>query len=344
MVAFWDGKCCETLNSVYQAHSAGKAVEIFGRDGKALDLMETIQWAKTLRGSAPVDAALAESEYAGDQMTKLNLEAARRALRAGLLSSIFQIALDAKGYTETAEQNLVPGVDLDDFRADFEQGSGNELAGKFRAAHSSSALAANCFGPFVKRPQDLILCDVSGFRAVSFERKCPVGLAQARTPPNLDVVAEASGQIVAVESKCIEYLSPKKPKFADAYRDQITDVRRDGPWYAEMMRLREDPNLHRHLDVAQLIKHAFGLSNTFPDRNVRLLYLFWEPVNADEFGVFRAHRKEIEGFAARVAGGFPSFHWASYPELWADCSTAISDRWIADHVAHLKRRYGVAVA
>ncbi len=274
---------------------------------------------------------------------KLTIERARRALRGGLLDVNADLVLDEKGYTQQPEQNLIAGMSLDDFRADFEQGSGNELGGKFRAAHSSSALAANCFGPFVKRPQDLTLCGAAGFDTVAFERKCPVGLAQARTPPNLDVVAAGGDCVVAVESKCLEHLGAKQAKFADAYRDQITDARRDGPWYAEMMRLREHPNAYRHLDAAQLVKHAFGLAHTFPDRDVRLLYLFWEPANADEFDVFQLHRDEVVAFSDRVAGGFPSFDWASYPALWADWGKTGSNSWVADHVGRLGDRYSVAV-
>ncbi len=44
--------------------------------------------------------------------------------------------------------------------------------------------------------------------------------------------------------------------------------------------------LYRHLDAAQLIKHYLGLPNTFPGRDVTLLYLFWEPADAADFPGF----------------------------------------------------------
>jgi len=45
--------------------------------------------------------------------------------------------LDEKGYVSETGQNLIEGVHLDDFEADLRQGDGNELEGKFRAAHSA---------------------------------------------------------------------------------------------------------------------------------------------------------------------------------------------------------------
>lgn len=69
------------------------------------------------------------------------LSACRSALWRGLLTSAPQAVLDEKGYVSEVRQNLVEGVGLADFEADFRQGDGNELQVKFRAAHSSAALA-----------------------------------------------------------------------------------------------------------------------------------------------------------------------------------------------------------
>lgn len=52
---------------------------------------------------------------------------------------------DGNGYTPSLNDNLVPGVRLDQFQEDLLQGHGNELDTKFRAIHSSSALAVNSF-------------------------------------------------------------------------------------------------------------------------------------------------------------------------------------------------------
>jgi hypothetical protein len=267
---------------------------------------------------------------------------ARRATLDQFRSCRPSIPLDARGYTDRPENNLIDGVDLDDFRTDFEQGSGNELAGKFRAVHSSSALAANCFGPFKRRPEELYLAEANGFGSISFEHKCPVGLSQARTPPNLDLVAVGPGSVVGVESKFLEHLGRKTAKFADAYKDQINDARRDGPWYAEMMRLRDDPKYYRYLDAAQLIKHAFGLANTFPGKSTTLIYLFWEPNNAKDLNTIQEHREEVKDFAHRISGGFPSFEFLSYPELW-DRWISLGSSFMVAHAGRLRERYCVSV-
>ena len=42
------------------------------------------------------------------------------------------------------------------------------------------------------------------------------------------------------------------------------------------------------------------------DRQLTLLYLYWEPLNAVDYAVFREHRRETAVFAQRIAGPRPS--------------------------------------
>ena len=202
------------------------------------------------------------------------------------------------GYTRDPSENLIDGISLEDIEADFLQGDGNELGGKFRAAHSSSALAANNFVPFKVRPGSLTLAGVSALGAPQFERKCPTGLVG--NSPNLDLVAENDYAVLGVESKCTEFLCRHVAKFRPAYADGILDERRTGPWFAEMIRLTANPTNYVGLDAAQLIKHAFELARTFHGRKTILLYLFWEPSNASNFSVFNEHRCEIKDLSDRV--------------------------------------------
>jgi len=94
------------------------------------------------------------------------------------------LTLSEKGYVSAPEENTLPGVELRQFAADLEQGDGNELQSKFLAAHSSSALAVNCFAPFRDAIVDLSLQGAIGFVSLQFERKCPTGL-KGRRAPNL---------------------------------------------------------------------------------------------------------------------------------------------------------------
>lgn len=267
---------------------------------------------------------------------------ARTALRHAFERAAPGIVIDDKGYVAHAADNLVAGVALAQVEADLRQGDGNELKGKFRAVHSSSALGVNTFGPFKTSPRDLRLAGQSEFSALHFERKCHHGLINWRAP-NLDMVAEHAGRIVAVESKCLEFLSPHSAKFSPAYEAEIVDARRAGPYFRHMLSLIGTPDTYRWLDAAQLIKHAFGLVHTFPGRDVTLLYVFWEPSNPDEHPIFAAHRAEVERFAEIVAGAAPRFTFMSYPELWRAWDAEPSPDWLSNHIGQLRARYAVAL-
>jgi hypothetical protein len=178
---------------------------------------------------------------------------------------------------------------------------------------------------------------MSGFISLQFEYACSAGVRG--TAPHLDALARTSDAVLAIESKCTEYLQPKESAFAEAYA-RIEDSRRASPWFS----LITNASLRQrfaYLDAAQLVKHYLGLANTFPGKRVVLLYLFWEPLNASEFGVFGEHRRELQAFAEAVAGDRVEFEHQSYPELWRE--------WDADgvtrrqHVAALRRRYLVSV-
>jgi hypothetical protein len=93
---------------------------------------------------------------------------AKAALGAALISTKPGLTLDPAGYARDPSENLIDGICLEDIETDFRQGNGNELGGKFRAAHSSSALAANNFAPFKLRPGSLRLAGVSNLGAPQF--------------------------------------------------------------------------------------------------------------------------------------------------------------------------------
>src|ERR1700730_6715781 len=98
------------------------------------------------------------------------LTACRSALINGFLTSTPHAVLDKNGYVSDASQNLIAGVSLDDCEADLLQGDGNEMMGKFRAAHSSSALAVNTFAPFKAHPDALRLAGGRGFSRLRSEQ------------------------------------------------------------------------------------------------------------------------------------------------------------------------------
>ncbi len=276
------------------------------------------------------------------QITRSPLNACRSALIRGFLSSAPHAVLDEKGYVSEGSQNLIEGVRLADFEADLRQGDGNEMLKKFRAAHSSSALAVNTFAPFKANPAALRLPGGRDFATLCFERKCPHGVVGRRSP-NLDVLADGANGLVAVESKCLEHLTPHQAQFAPAYDAQIRDERRESAWFLEMKRLVQGPRSYRWLDAAQLVKHAFGLAFTFGKRPATLLYLFWEPSNPEAYSAFSEHRAEVTRFAKSIAGGEPRFVAISYPELWKLWEAHPEPEWLPAHIGRLRARYGLAV-
>jgi hypothetical protein len=267
------------------------------------------------------------------------LAGCRLALRNGLTASAPHSVLDENGYVGEASQNLIEGVRLEDFEVDLLQGDGNELKEKFRAAHSSSALAINTFAPFKTHLDVLRLPGGSGFDYLHFEQKCPHGLLGRRSP-NIDVLADGPS-VVAVESKLLEPLSKHTAKFSPAYPAGITDERCQTAWFEEMERLIDDEDRYSWLDAAQLVKHAFGITHTFPGKPATLLYLFWEPSNTKAHPFFAEHRAEVTRFAASVDGGGPKFVAMSYPELWESWDAYPEPKWLQIHVGRLRERYGV---
>lgn len=152
-------------------------------------------------------------------------------------------------------------------------------------------------------------------------------------------MAQGPAGVVAVESKCTEPLERTTPLFSPAYAEQIRHERRGGVWFRAMGTVLAEPHSFSALDVAQLIKHAFGLARCFEEQLTTLLYLYWEPREA----IMLAHRGEIERFARLVTGGFPTFRAQSYGELWAEWQLAARPAWLEDHVHNLRARYGVSL-
>ena len=264
------------------------------------------------------------------------------ALRHALVRRKPDVPIDGNGYARDFQDTLLTMVSVADFEEDLDAGDGNELETKFRAAHSSSGLAVNCFAPFRTRMTDLVLPHAAEFTHLQFERRCPTGLRGGRAP-NLDLVLSGPSRVTGIESKLTEFLTRHRARFSPAYAEQIRDQRRESGYFHEMLRLIDAPDSYQHLDAAQLIKHAFGLARTFPDQDVALVYLFWKPANPDDHGAFARHREEIAAFARRVAGSTPAFHAMSYPELWAFWRQTQPAPWLLPHLDALRERYLVRV-
>ena len=260
---------------------------------------------------------------------------AKLIMRDGLLRENPTTAMDDRGYVEDWRSNLLSGIDARKIAADLGAGKGGELASKFRAAHSSAALAVNAFGPFRDGEMVVPMPYVGNVKIEQFECTFPTGVAGG-TPPHLDVAARGENGVVAIESKCLEYLTPKAAEFSSAYQ-KLTRLSSTG-WFKEMERLRDDPRSYEALDAAQLVKHAFGLMNSAGE-GATLVYLFWEPFDANGHYFFRRHRDEIAWFSERVHGDELRFVSLSYLDLWKAWENSGEDN-LVKHADRLRSRYG----
>ena len=257
------------------------------------------------------------------------LESSYRTLLDGARLVAPDVSFDNRGYVAHWEQNLVPGAPLAEIERDLRAGAGQELTSKFLAAHSSSALAVNTFAPWRSQVLPLLGQNVGSFGSVHFEGPCPTGLQG--TPPHLDVLAVGES-VLAIESKCTEWMRPQKAEFSDSYLS-LRELHQS-PWFKHMLELRDAPRRYKHLGAAQLIKHAFGLLTQYPNEEVKLVYLFWEPTNAKQWQECECHRAEVEDFSRIVNGHALRFESLSYPELW--------EQWQSDspsHLSYLQARY-----
>lgn len=245
------------------------------------------------------------------------------------------VAYDQRGYVCQWQENILKGIPVDEITNDFGSGAGRELDRKLCAAHSSAALVVNTFGPWRAEPESLRIGGVSGFRSIRFEMTFPTGLGG--TPPHLDLFADGDS-VIAVESKCTEWMDCKPAFFSSSY-DRLGSSLGNSEWFDVMRELRGNPDRYKFLDAAQLVKHAFGLLKGFGSRDIRLVYLYWEPANGDQWEDCRRHRQEASALAERVGNSSIRLIPISYQELWAE--------WEASgppaHLSFLKSRYSRTV-
>jgi predicted nuclease with RNAse H fold len=251
--------------------------------------------------------------------------------------------LDRNGYAGKIEDALLPTVSPEARRRiehDFNGKGGSELVRekgrrpKFFAAHSSAALAANVFAPFLDGAGPVPIGGRRFSGEMALERECPTGLRGV--PPTLDFMAIGKARVLAVESKCTEPYAGngQVALFRRAYAS--VEDHMHPSWREEMRRLRENPVRFRYLNAAQLIKHYLGLKRQFPDKAIVLAYAYWEPSNADALAACAIHQAEIESFSAGVDDPQVEFFPTSYSKLWAGWA---KEPKLKKHVAALRRRY-----
>jgi len=255
------------------------------------------------------------------------------------------VEVDDRGYAARIEDVLLPTLSRatrEAIEADLAGKGGSELVSrsgrhpKFRAAHSSAALAANTFGPFLREHAGVPIGDRIFVGKAALEVECRTGLRG--TPPTVDCLVDGD-EVLAIESKCTEPFSPHTANFKDVYADVMARMHRS--WREEYRRLSDDPTRYRHLDAAQLVKHYAGLRTAYTDRPITLAYLYWTPTNAADLAPCAIHTSEIDTFAAGVHDPRVTFVAMSYRDIWAQWALPTQPAWLQRHARTLRGRYDI---
>ncbi|MDE0167624.1 MAG: hypothetical protein OXH92_05625 [Bryobacterales bacterium] len=246
----------------------------------------------------------------------------------------------------------VPGPKIE---ARFNASAANEIAtGKFDRPESSAALAANAFGFFLGKAADLPPlpgCDGETWPALTLMLEAEVRFPwRGGRHPVLDCLVTTPSAFIGIESKRFEpFRGRKASALSDAYWRLVWGKRMKG-YESIRDRLHGEAGGYRHLNAAQLFKHAFALRTAVHKRpEFRalapiLFYVhaepeFW-PGSGEPLDV-RAkarHREEIERFAATVADDevtFVSCSWRNLLETW----TQQEDGRIRAHADALMERF-----
>jgi hypothetical protein len=245
------------------------------------------------------------------------------------------------------DPRFLPGIPVDEVLTALRRAPGNELdSGKFVSPESSSSLAANAFGWFLKRSD--LLPPLPG---VPMGQPQEVELeAEMRFPwhggrhPWLDVVLTTATTLVGVEAKRFEPFRPQKAVvFTESYSSRDWG---SGMVAFDAMRraLVDGTEVFQTLNAAQLVKHAYGLRTQAIKRarGAVLVYLYAEPQvwasgKPVDPGRIMQHRAEIARFAAAIRGADVTFvpvPWSAMMSQWS------ADPRLAAHAAALTARFG----
>jgi len=74
-----------------------------------------------------------------------------------------------------------------------------------------------------------------------------------------------------------------------------------------------------------------------------LAYLYWEPIDWDQFDIFQDHREAIDRFAEMTQPSSVAFFSQSYTDLLTSWQEIVSPSWLSKHTERLQERYGVVL-
>jgi hypothetical protein len=269
-------------------------------------------------------------------------ERARSRLRDRLIrASNVNVAESADPWTD----NLAPGIAPKQVEAAYSADPAwrEDLA----LPHSSAALTVNLFAPWQTDLNELRIGDIFGFTGFRFEIETPLGLQGP--PAYFDAFGMSGERSIAIEVKCLEYLSEPSEKYRTGFEQSIRQIceahgSSDEGWIGQANRIHHEPGAYSALFAHQLVKQAFALDHQHKSGKHLLFYLYWEPADWRKHAFFARHRGELDRLSRAVEGERIEFQYLSVNELIAAWARASRPHWLADHVEYLKRRYELEIA
>ena len=221
-----------------------------------------------------------------------------------------------KGYVTKVEDNLYEPLKPDAI-AEFKSGEGNELGGKMRALHSSSALVVNFFHYW--RYHDMAIVGRAlglnyKYDNLRFERQYPKPRGIRGIKPHLDVeLSGISGKPIAIEAKFTEQYhgSALKSNLKNVY------IKAEEIWgnlngcHTLARDIIEGKEVFEYFDAPQLLKHILGLKTEYGKKGFKLLYLWYRIDGIETI----EHEKELRRFVEAV-GNEVDFEAITYQELF----------------------------
>ena len=150
--------------------------------------------------------------------------------------------------------------------------------------------------------------------------------------------------LVGVESKLTETLEEHEPvEWKPPYFEKrMARLLKDG-WADVFSESLEGEWTPSHLGLEQLIKHALAINSRQTTAERHLVYVYWEPTNADEVAAVGRHRKQVAELKMKVGDASPHLHVLTYDGLFAEWSSLGRPTWAAEHVDELQARYELAI-
>lgn len=254
-------------------------------------------------------------------------------------------------HTRRFADNLLPSLSQQQvatLREQLEAGAGGELrpskSGK-RPAHapySSAALAINAFGSWLGRESELRVAGLGGFNA-QLEIESRQHIKHGGGTANLDVLLRNDAVVVGVESKLTEPLRPHSPvRWRTPYHQPEMKTILTGGWSQVFAKSLAGTWQPQYLGIEQLIKHALALCSRFPEPELHLVYVWWEPENPEELPELATHREELADLQDRLRDSSPILHAVTYRQLFAEW-TALGSSDVDRYLAQLAERYVLEV-